>query len=149
MTPRIPESLKWEHEELHAELARATKAGGKTGEAAKAVAGVLHNHFLKEEEFALPPIGLLAALARGEIEDEMRDVLVMTERLKAELPEMLREHQAVVTALAELTAAAKKEKLVEQARFAKKLMVHAQTEEEVLYPAAILIGEYLKLRLKA
>ena len=64
MTPRIPESLKWEHEELHAELARATKAGGKTGEAAKAVAGVLHNHFLQEEEFALPPIGLLAALAR-------------------------------------------------------------------------------------
>lgn len=149
MTPRIPESLKWEHEELHAELARATKAGGKTGEAAKAVAGVLHNHFLKEEEFALPPIGLLAALARGEIEDEMRDVLVMTERLKAELPEMLREHQAVVTALAELTAAAKKEKLAEHARFAKKLMVHAQTEEEVLYPATILIGEYLKLRLKA
>lgn len=149
MTPRIPESLKWEHEELHAELARATKAGGKTGEAAKAVAGVLHNHFLKEEEFALPPIGLLAALARGEIEDEMRDVLVMTERLKAELPEMLREHQAVVTALAELTAAAKKEKLAEHARFAKKLMVHAQTEEDVLYPAAILIGEYLKLRLKA
>jgi hemerythrin superfamily protein len=79
----------------------------------------------------------------------MRDVLVMTERLKAELPEMLREHQAVVTALAELTAAAKKEKLAEHARFAKKLMVHAQTEEEVLYPAAILIGEYLKLRLKA
>jgi hemerythrin HHE cation binding domain-containing protein len=149
MTPRIPESLKWEHEELHAELARATKAGGKTGAAAKAVAGVLHNHFLKEEEFALPPIGLLAALARGEIEDEMRDVLVMTEQLKAELPEMLREHQAVVTALAELTAAAKKEKLAEHARFAKKLMVHAQTEEEVLYPAAILIGEYLKLRLKA
>ena len=149
MTPRLPESLRWEHEELHAELARATKAGGKTGEAAKAVAGVLHNHFLKEEEFALPPIGLLAALARGEIEDEMRDVLVMTERLKAELPEMLREHQAVVTALAELTAAAKKEKLAEHARFAKKLMVHAQTEEEVLYPAAILIGEYLKLRLKA
>ena len=137
------------HEELHAELARATKAGGKTGAAAKAVAGVLHNHFLKEEEFALPPIGLLAALARGEIEDEMRDVLVMTEQLKAELPEMLREHQAVVTALAELTAAAKKEKLAEHARFAKKLMVHAQTEEEVLYPAAILIGEYLKLRLKA
>lgn len=149
MTPRIPESLKWEHEDLHAELARTTKAGGKTGEAAKAVAGVLHNHFLKEEEFALPPIGLLAALARGEIEDEMRDVLVMTERLKAELPEMLREHQAVVTALAELTAAAKKEKLAEHARFAKKLMVHAQTEEEVVYPAAILIGEYLKLRLKA
>lgn len=47
MTPKIPESLKLEHEELHADLARATKAGGKTGKAAKAVAKVLHEHFIK------------------------------------------------------------------------------------------------------
>lgn len=148
MNPRVPQSLKLEHEELHSELARATKAGGKTGEAAKAVAEVLHNHFLKEEEFALPPIGLLSALARGEVDEEMRDVLVMTERLKADLPEMLGEHQAVVAALEQLTAAAEKEKLPEHARFAEKLMLHAQTEEEVLYPAAILVGEYLKLKLE-
>jgi len=32
-------------------------------------------------------------------------------------------------------------------RFAAELMVHAQLEEEVLYPAAILVGEYLKLKL--
>ena len=112
------------------------------------MAAVLHNHFLKEEEFALPPIGLLAPLARGEVDEEMRVVLVMTERLKAELPEMLREHQAVVAALEELSAAAQKEKLPEHARFAEKLMLHAKTEEEVLYPAAVLIGEYLKLKLK-
>lgn len=148
MNPRVPPSLKSEHEQLHSELARATKAGGKTGEAAKAVAEVLHNHFLKEEEFALPPIGLLSALARGEVDEEMRGVLVMTERLKADLPEMLREHQAVVAALEQLTAAAEKEKLPEHARFAEKLMLHAQTEEEVLYPAAILVGEYLKLKLE-
>jgi len=149
MPTQIPKSLKLEHEELHAELARATKAGGETGEAAKAVAGVLHNHFLREEEFALPPIGLLAALARGEVDEEMRGVLVMTERLRAELPEMLREHQAVVAALEKLIAAAKKEKLPEHARFAEKLMLHAQTEEEVLYPAAILVGEYLKVKLES
>ena len=70
MTFQIPTSLKLEHEELHAELARATKAGGKTGEAAKPVARVLHNHCLAEEELALPPIDLLMALARGEVEDE-------------------------------------------------------------------------------
>jgi len=28
------------------------------------------------------------------------------------------------------------------------LMLHAKTEEEVLYPAAILVGEYLKLKLE-
>ena len=35
----------------------------------------------------------------------------------------------------------------EVAAFAEKLMLHAQTEEEVSYPTAILIGEYIKLKL--
>jgi len=39
--------------------------------------------------------------------------------------------------------------LPEHARFAEKLMLHAQTEEEVLYPAAILVGEYLKVKLES
>jgi hypothetical protein len=147
MTPKIPQPLKLEHEELHAELVEATKAGGKTAEAAKAVAKVLHPHFVKEEEFALPPIGLLSLLARGKVDKQMRGVLAMADRLKAELPDMLREHKAVVTALKKLTTAAKKEKKPEHARFAEKLTLHAKTEEDVLYPAAILIGEYLKLKL--
>jgi hypothetical protein len=147
MAFQIPTPLKLEHEELHGELVRATKAGGKTAEAAKAVAKVLHNHFVKEEEFALPPIGLLSLLAQGKVEKQMGSVLIMTDRLKAELPEMLREHKAVVTALKKLISAAKKEKKPEHGRFAEKLMLHARTEEEVLYPAAILAGEYLKLKL--
>ena len=148
MNPAIPESLKLEHEELHADLVCATRAGGKTGEAAKAVAKVLHEHFIKEEEFALPPIGLLPVLARGKVDQQMRSVLAMTDRLKTELPEMLREHQTVVAALKQLTAAAEEERLPEHARFAEKLRLHAQTEEDVLYPAAILVGEYLKLKLE-
>jgi hypothetical protein len=147
MTPKIPQPLKLEHQELHAELVRATKAGGETEEAAKSVARILHNHFVKEEEFALPPLGLLSVLAQGKVDQKMRSVLGMTDRLKAELPEMLREHKAVVVALKKLTVAAKREKKPEHAHFAEKLMLHAKTEEEVLYPAAILIGEYLKLRL--
>jgi hypothetical protein len=123
MKIKIPQPLKVEHEELHAELVEATRAGGKTGEAAKAVAEVLHNHFVKEEEFALPPIGLLAVLARGKIDKQMRSVLAMTDRLKTELPQMLREHEAVVAALKKLIAAAKKEKLPEHARFAEKLNI--------------------------
>jgi len=31
--------------------------------------------------------------------------------------------------------------------FAEKLMLHAQTEEEIFYPAAILVGEYVKSKL--
>jgi hypothetical protein len=144
----IPSPLKREHEELHAELVTATQAGGRVGEAAKGVAKVLHDHFVKEEEFALPPLGLLSSLARGKVDKNMGSVLRMTDRLKAELPKMLEEHKAVVAALKNLIAAAEADNKPEHARFAEKLMLHAQTEEEVLYPAAILIGEYLKLKVK-
>ena len=147
MKAKIPQPLKLEHEELHAELAQATKAGGETAEAAKFVAKVLHAHFVKEEEFALPPIGLLSLLARGKVDKEMRSVLAMTERLKAELTDMLQEHKVVVAALKKLIVAAKREKKPEHAHFPKKLMLHARTEEQVLYPAAILVGEFLKLRM--
>jgi hypothetical protein len=144
----IPDSLKLEHEELHAELVRATQAGGTVGEAAKAVARVLHDHFVKEEEFALPPLGLLSALARGKVDEDMGSVLGMTDRLKAELPKMIEEHEAIVAELKKLIAAAEADNKSEHARFAEKLMLHAQTEEEVLYPASILVGEYLKLTFK-
>jgi hypothetical protein len=144
---KIPYPMKLEHNELHAELAAATKVRGKIGEAAKAVAKVLHHHFLKEEEYALPPLGLLTAIAEGKITPEFEPVLVMTERLKTELPQMLQEHREIVAALKKLIAVAKKEKKLKFVHFAEKLMIHAQTEEEVSYPTAILIGEYLKLKL--
>ena len=147
MRDKIAELLKLEHEELYAELVRATKAGGKTGEHAEALTKVLHDHFVKEEEFALPPIGFIAALARGKVDQKMRSVFAMTDRLKVELPKMRREHRAIISALKKLTATANREKKAEPARFAEKLMLHAKREEKVLYPAAMLVSEYLSLRL--
>jgi hypothetical protein len=89
----IPETLKMEHLELHAKLVLATQAGGRTGKAAQAVAEALHPHFVKEEEYALPPLALLPRLSRGKVTPEMRRVLPLTDRLKAELPQMLRERK--------------------------------------------------------
>jgi hypothetical protein len=103
---------------------------------------------VKEEEYALPPLGLLPRLAAGDVTPEMADVLALTEQLKAELPQMLEEHKAIVAALSHLVEVAKQENKLEYAHFAEKLMLHAQTEEEVLYPTATMIGEYLKLILK-
>lgn len=147
MNLQVPKSLKLEHEELHAELLLATKEPGETGEAAKVVAKLMHPHFVKEEEYALPPLGLLSRLAKGDVTEDMRAAIALTDRLKADLPAMLEEHQAIVGALRHLDAAARKEGKEQYAEFAQKLMLHAQTEEEVSYPTAILIGEYLKLNL--
>ena len=148
MNINTPQSLKVEHEELHAELAKAKKAGGATGEAAQMVAKVLHPHFLKEEEYALPPLGLLPVLAENKISPDMKAVVDMTNRLKADLNHMLLEHKQIVGTLKNLTEAARFEGKDEFIHFADNLILHAQTEEEVLYPASILVGEYLKLKLE-
>jgi hypothetical protein len=145
----IPAALKIEHEKLHADLSAATKLPGKTGQAAKAVAEVLHEHFLSEEELAMPPLALLAPIAEGRVTPEMRSVITLTDRLKAEMPRMLSEHKAIVQTLDELGRAAKAERHPEVSRFVEELTTHAQTEEQVLYPAAIVVGEYLKLKFPA
>src|SRR5690606_39847072 len=106
-----------------------------------------HPHFVKEEAYALPPLGLLAPLAAGRFEPEMAAVLELTDRLEAELPQMLAEHAQIVAALQELIAAATGEKRPEVVRFAEQLMLHAKTEEEVAYPAALLVGREVRARL--
>ena len=143
----IPRPLKVEHEELHDMLRKATKEPGELGHAAKAVAELMHPHFVKEEEYALPPLGLLRDLAQGKVTPDMKGVLVLTDKLKADLNQMLEEHKSIVAALAKLSAAAKKEDKMEYAEFADALVLHAQTEEEVSYPTAILIGEYVREKL--
>ncbi len=146
MNFKTPISLKKEHEELHDMLRRSTQLTDKTGEAAKTVAELMHPHFVKEEEYALPPLRLLPLLSSGKLTEEMKQVLSMTDKLKAELPEMLAEHKQIVAALEALVQHATAEHHPEVAEFAEKLMLHAQTEEEVSYPTAILIGEFIKLK---
>ncbi len=146
MTIAIPKSLKIEHEELHSKLLKATKEKGEIGSAATNVAKILHNHFIKEEEFALPPLGLLREISRENVTNEMRSVLPMTDKLKAELPHMLEEHKAIVKAIDNLVFSARKENKPEYVEFSEKLKLHAQVEEEVMYPAAILVGEILRIK---
>lgn len=142
-----PLSLRREHEELHADLARAGQVPGRIGEAARAVARIMHPHFLREDEYAMPPLSLLARLANGPVTPDMAAVLPLVARLKEELPLMIEEHRAIMGAVRELAVAADTEGDERYIRFAAELMVHAQMEEEVLYPAAVLVGEYVKLKL--
>ena len=144
---KIPDALKAEHEEIHEELAKVTRLGGKTGEAAQRVARIMDPHFIKEEEMAMPPLGLLRPLAEGTAKAEMAQVIDLTDRLKKELPTMLKEHQVIVGALGALIEAAKQEDKPQALQLAERLKHHAKTEEEFLYPAAVLVGEYLKLKL--
>ena len=142
-----PNALGLEHEDFHDQLHRAAQVGGKTGAAAREVLRVLRPHILLEEEFAIPPLTLLPALAQGKVTPDMARMIPKSEMLREEMGRMLDEHKLIVQALRALMHEASDEKLQGYAKFAQKLILHAQMEEEILYPAAVLVGEYLKVRL--
>lgn len=141
----VPESMRQEHEQIHHALIAATEHHGAVGEAARALAEVLHPHFIREEQIALPPLGLLEPLARGEYEPWMRDALPMTDSLEAEWSQMLREHEAIGAAAVRLEEVARAEGDTEVERLARTLQLHARTEEEIFYPAAVLVGRVIRM----
>lgn len=147
MLPAMPASLRAEHEELRADLRQAMAMEGRIGKAARALASLLDLHFGREDDNVLLALGLLQVVAQGQVAPAMREVIIMTDRLKAELPEMLEEHRQIRDALKMLAQTAIEERRPRVAEFAEKVLQHARLEEEILYPAAILLGEYLKLRL--
>jgi hypothetical protein len=142
----VPEPMEIEHNELHSALAQLMKAGGRTGETAQAVAERLDRHFTKENEYALPPLGMLVPLSQGKFECRMTDVLSLTDKLEADMPAMLSEHKDIMEALAKLRDAAASEDKLAGVQFAEHLTAHAQTEEQITYPTALLIGVYVKSR---
>lgn len=144
MAFEVPTSIKAEHQELHASIERATRYPGKVGESARQLAAVLHPHFMREEQLALRPLGLLQQLSQGKYTPEMAHALPMIDSLRAELPEMLREHETIAQAARRLRDVARLARAADVARFAEALLAHARMEEEVLYPAALLVGDLIR-----
>lgn len=142
----IPESIRAEHKEIHDELVAATGLSGRTGEAARNLARILEPHFVREEQIALPPLGLLGPLSRGTFNPLMSEIIFLTDSLHAEMPRMLAEHKAIRQATLDLESAARSEQNSAVFALAGKLKVHSLTEEEILYPAAMIVGDLVKLR---
>lgn len=143
---KTPRSLHEEHEEILQFVNRLARGDKPGAEAARRLARLLETHMHKEESFAAPPLGLLSRLARDDIGPGMADALAHTDWLRRNLHVMHSEHAMIAAALEELLQASAPAD-AELVTFAEKLLNHARVEEEVLYPAAIVAGEYLKLRL--
>ncbi len=146
MPLRIPEAMNEEHEELHNELRKATRMPGAVGKAAKHVAEVLHPHFERENELALTVIGIARELAEERDSPDFPKALELCEQFKVEYERMLNEHVEIVKALSELEKAAKKAKKASVLEFARKLKMHATIEEDLTYPAVLMVGRLLKQR---
>jgi chromosome segregation ATPase len=136
--------MELEHEELHEALRKAIRMPGKVGVAARQVAQVLHPHFERENKLALPVIGIARELAEEKTSADFPKALELFEKFKPEYEKMLQEHAEIVKALDELEKVAKKAKKKAVIDFAHKLKLHAKTEEDLTYPAVLMVGKLLK-----
>jgi hypothetical protein len=141
---QTPASVAEEHREIHAGLERAAREPGEVGASARNLLAVMDPHFRREEEIAAPPLSLLVPLSQGPATQRMRAVLPMTQALEAELPKMLAEHRQIGAARERFEQAARRAGRGDDVALAEKLAAHARQEEEVLYPAAILVGRYVE-----
>ncbi len=136
----IPESIREEHEEIFMGLRRQSKGSGKTARAVRELLKVLEPHFEKEDEVAMPLLGAVARISKGETGKGLDEVIMLQERLAGELDSMLSEHRTITRYIDSAKAAAMEEKNAQALAMLGGLEHHAKIEEEVLYPAAMLAG---------
>jgi hemerythrin superfamily protein len=110
---------------------------------------LMQHHFKEEEDYVFPPLGLLPALASGEIPGKSKEIIQLTDKLKSQLSHMNLEHQLIKAYLAGIKQADSTHSHPEIIEFEKVLHKHAAAEEEILFPGAILVGEYLKIKTPA
>jgi hypothetical protein len=149
MELKIPRALIEDHQEMGAALERAVAEGGKVGEAAQALRNVMLPHIEREEKFALPPLSLLPLLTKGELDYDMNEAVLLADRLKAEMPRMLSEHAGILAAINRLDEAARQEGKKQYQGLAATMKLHLEEDEQVYYPAAMLVGAYLHTKLVA
>jgi hypothetical protein len=144
--PEVPSSIMEVHKTLLDQAYQYTLLPDSAGLAAIKLYELMQYHFKEEEDYVLPPLGLLPMLANGEIPEESEELIQLTEKLKSQLAVILAEHQMVVAYLEDIKQVASDDYLSEINKFEKELQKHAQIEEEVFFPASILIDEYVELK---
>jgi hypothetical protein len=141
----IPMSLLEEHAEIIMSLRTVSEIGGDVAGAAREVLALLEPHMQREQQLALAPLRLLPRLVNADVADDMAPIIAVTERLRAELPAFQKEHAGIRRALESLGRTAWREGKPEYAFLADRINRHIRVDEEVLFPAALLVGEYLRL----
>jgi iron-sulfur cluster repair protein YtfE (RIC family) len=142
-----PSSLEEEHKETHEKLEKIVSSSGDTANIAKRVQSILQPHFEKEEQLSIPVLGALQSYVNGTLTEEASNQAIqISQQFKQEYSTMLEEHKQIVAALDNLENTAMKENRQDAISFIADLKSHAMNEEQITYPATIVIGELLELK---
>ena len=145
---QIPQSIRVQHEQILSRLDHF--AGEKDNElaaAAKKAAAFLKEHYGKEGQFALPPLGLLARISQGEVSKDMEPAIAMADRTKSARSDFGNDHVRITSLMNELIEVGKKKKNEELVALATRVAAQSLNDIEVNQPTTILIGDYLRQRL--
>lgn len=142
-----PSSLEEEHKEIHEKLEKIVSSSGDTANMAKQVKSIMQPHFEKEEQLSIPVLGALQPYVNGTLTEETRNQAIqISQQFKQEYPTMLEEHKQIVAALGNLENTAMQENRQDVISFIADLKSHAMNEEQVTYPATIVVGELIELK---
>jgi hypothetical protein len=146
--PAVPASIMREHKMLLSQIAELSLWKDSTGVIAGKIREIMEHHFKEEEDFVLPVLGILPSLAAGNMPDHAEKLIGLTQKIKEQLPHLSAEHQMIRAHLDELRLAAERDGHTGITEFLEAIHEHAGIEEEILFPAAIVIGDFLQLRME-
>lgn len=138
---KVPESLKEEHEMLVDGLKGHSTQKDQTGAALRQLLRLLEPHVEKEDEFVLPLLGSLTSVAAGAPLEDPKAVMRSYEKYSTQYDLMFTEHLPIRQAIKKAIRAAQKEGYLDVVETLDALAHHSRVEEEVLYPAALLVGK--------
>jgi hypothetical protein len=141
----VPQSLTAEHETIIDELTRLAGQGGPVAVVAMKALPLFKAHFLKEATFVFPPLSLLKALTGGQVTSgDVRVAISMADLTKAAQADLMNEHIQITSLMIEMQAAAKNDPAT--VKFATRVAAHSLDEMEVLFPATVVLGDYLRIK---
>jgi hypothetical protein len=144
----VPAGLRFSHDQIRAGLVRATTDPGRVGQEALLVARLCLPHFEQEEKAVFPVLSLLRELAFGEVRPEMATILPLVIAFSEWQESLDKQHEVIASAVESLLQAAYREGNREAAEVAYGLKVHERVEADAIYPAATLVGKYVREGLK-
>lgn len=130
-------------------LERAAREPAPVGAAARRVAKHFVEHTQKEQHLLEPLLGLLHDAAQGRIDGRMADALPALAELEQVVPGMIADHDAIRAELQALGEAGRAAGSAEIGELAACMGALLRMEEAVAYPAARLLGRYLRMRFGA
>ncbi len=139
---RAPKFLEEEHSELMNALRKASKSSDETGRAVRRLLEKLEPHFEAEERFVTPCLAALTPLAEGNMTVSSQILPLLTE-LEKRYSAFYEEHKVIRERALAVRKVAARDGCSDIVDLIDGLTHHADVEEELLYPAALVSGRYV------